>query len=93
MRGYGGYLLLAGFSENFRERSGRNFQKKLVAKGKSPMKKRLVMKAAALYVAKQNRHQPVSGEFNHLTLDREDVQAMQVLCTPGVFGGALPFFF
>lgn len=34
--GHGGYLLLAGFSENFWERSDRNFQKKLVAKGKSP---------------------------------------------------------
>ena len=57
------------------------------------MKKRLVMKAAALYGAKQNRHQPVSGESNHLTLDREDVQAMQVLCTPGVVCGVLPVFF
>ena len=43
VRGYGGYLLIAGFSENFRERSERNFLKKLVAKGKSPMKKRLVI--------------------------------------------------
>ena len=34
-----GYLLITGFSENFREHSGRNFQKKLVAKGKSPLGK------------------------------------------------------
>ena len=69
------------------------FQKKLVAKGKSPMKKRLVMNSAALYRAKKKHHQPVSGESNHLTLDREDAQAVQVLCTPGVVCGALPVFF
>lgn len=40
-----------------------------------------------------NCHQLVSTPIHHLTLYEEKNRVVQVLCTPGLVRGALPFFF